>query len=262
MMIQGRRRKVSYKSNVLASVPEEEWFRVEGTHEAIIDPETFQTVQRGLHLRTRTDGTGRTHLLSGLVKCMDCGSTMSKCSNGKQSYLRCKRYADSGTQKQCTRHSIRLDQLIDAVSERIRSYVQTCFSLDSLHLQPQRDVQQEALEQEQKSVAVQLEKRREALKSLYLDKVSGVLSESQFIELNQSFLAEKNRLKRRLAELSEELAEHSKSCRQVDLLAEARELLRLETIPRELAVMLIDRIEIGERDPATGRQEVRISWNF
>ena len=72
--------------------PENEWYRVEGTHEAIIDRTTFEAVQRGLRLRTRTDGTGEAHLLSGLVKCADCGSTMSKCSNGKRAYLRCKLY--------------------------------------------------------------------------------------------------------------------------------------------------------------------------
>ena len=42
----------------------------------------------------------------------------------------------------------------------------------------------------------------------------------------------------------------------------ARELLRLDTLPRELAVALIGKIEIGEADPDTGEQEVRITWKF
>ena len=42
----------------------------------------------------------------------------------------------------------------------------------------------------------------------------------------------------------------------------ARELLKLETVPRELVVELIDRIEIGERNPNTGQQEVKVSWRF
>ena len=65
-------------------MPPEQWFRVAGTHEAIIDDETFYTVQKLMMLRTREDGTGMVHPLSGLVKCMDCGSTMSKSSNGKR----------------------------------------------------------------------------------------------------------------------------------------------------------------------------------
>jgi len=162
----------------------------------------------------------------------------------------------------CTRHSIRLDKLIDAVSDRIRYYVHTYFSLDGLDIQPQKDVRREALEQEQKSVSVQLEKRSQALKTLYLDKVSGILSEGQFVELNQSFLEEKGRLERRSAELAKELSEYERSDQQADLMAKARELLKLETIPRELAVMLINKIEIGEVDTTTGQQEVRVTWKF
>ena len=57
-----------------------------------------------------------------------------------------------------TRHSVRLDQLIDLVSERIRYYVQTYYELDSSDLQPQKDTRREALEQKQKSLTAQLEK--------------------------------------------------------------------------------------------------------
>ncbi len=262
VMIQGKRRKVSYKSKVVIDTPESEWYRVEGTHEAIIDRATFEAVQRGLRLRSRTDGTGKAHLLSGLVKCADCGSTMSKSSNGKRAYLRCKLYADSGKEKLCTRHSVRLDQLIDLISGRIRYYVQTYYQLDPADLQPQKDTRREALEQEQKALTAQLEKRSQALKTLYLDKVAGILSEGQFVELNQSFLEEKSRLERRLAVIGEELAEQDRSEDQDDLMERARELLKLETIPRELVVGLVERIEIGEKNPATGQQEVKVFWKF
>ena len=261
-MVQGRRRKVSYKSKVLIDVPEEQWYRVEGTHEAIIDRATFDAVQRGLKLRTKTDGSGEAHLLSGLVKCADCGSTMSKCSNGKRAYLRCKLYADSGKQKLCTRHSVRLDQLIDLVSDRIRYYVQTYYELDAADIQPQKDTRREALEQERKYIVAQLEKRSQALKTLYLDKVAGIIGEGQFVELNQSFLDEKSRLEQRLGRINEELENREQPQQQADLMEKARKLLRLEAVPRELVIGLIDCIEIGERNPNTGQQEVKISWKF
>ena len=56
VMVQGRRKKVSYKSKVIIDVPEERWFRVEGTHEAIVDRETFDAVQEGLRRRARGGG--------------------------------------------------------------------------------------------------------------------------------------------------------------------------------------------------------------
>ena len=198
---------------------------------------------------------------------MDCGSTMSKTSNGKKGpkqvyYLRCKLYADSGEEKLCTRHSIRLDRLIDLVLDRLRHYVQNYYTLEELDIPPSKDTRKEALLQEQKALSAQLEKRSLALKNLYLDKISGVLSEGQFVELNRDFLAEKSRLERRLSQIDEELAEQEQPWQQTDLMKKARELLRLDTLPRELAVALIEKIEIGESNPDTGEQEVRITWKF
>lgn len=267
VMIQGRRKKVSYKSKVLIDVPEDQWYRVEGTHEAIIDREIFDTVQQNLALRSKTDGSGEVHLLSGLVKCMDCGSTMSKTTNCQQgrprvSYLRCKLYADSGRAKLCTRHSIRLDKLEELVSDRIRYYIQTYYKLEPLDIQPKRDARRDALEQEQKALKAQLEKRSQALKTLYLDKVSGILTDGQFTDLNHTFLEEKARLEQRLSKIEAELSNQEKPQQQADLMERAKELLKLETVPRELVVALVEKIEIGERNPDTGEQQVRITWKF
>ena len=53
-MVQGRNRVISYKVHKQINVPEEEWFVVPNTHEAIIDRETFEKAQ-ALHKRdTRT----------------------------------------------------------------------------------------------------------------------------------------------------------------------------------------------------------------
>ena len=127
---------------------------------------------------------------------------------------------------------------------------------------PPRDTRREALEQEQKALKAQLEKRSQALKNLYLDKISGVLSEGQFVELNRDLQMEKGRLERRLAQNGEELNKRTRPVDQVSIMDRMRELLQLETVPRELVVALVEKIEIGERDPATGRQEIRITWKF
>lgn len=267
VMLQGRRKKVSYKSKVVIDLPQEQWFRVEGTHEAVIDSELFQAVQRGLRMRAKSDGTGEAHLLSGLVKCMDCGSTMTKTTNRRGrgpglSYLRCGLYASAGQIKRCTRHSIRLDRLISLVSEQIRRYVWSEFALEGVELPPHGGTCKALMEQERGTLRTQLEKRNRALKSLYLDRASGLISEEQFAELNQGFLAEKDRLEGRLEQADRELARWEPPSGQAALMERARELLRLDSIPRELVAALIERIEIGERDPETGRQEVRITWRF
>lgn len=255
VMVQGRRKKVSYKSKVLVDVPAEGWFRVEGTHEAIIDRETFRAVQEGVRLRTKSTATGQAHPLWGLVKCRDCGGAMSKTSNGGEkatAYLRCKNYAAGGQPRPCTRHAIRLDQLTELVCTRLRHYVAGCQDL-SLRLPPPQDTVQE----EEKQLTVQLERRRQALKNLYLDKTAGILTQEQFVELNRAFLQEQRQLEVRLARLSARAAAETE-----DPGDPVQALLQLETIPRDLAARLIDTIEIGEKDPETGEQEVVIHWSF
>lgn len=134
--------------------------------------------------------------------------------------------------------------------------------MEELELPPPKDDHLEALLLEQRTLSAQLEKRSTALKNLYLDKVSGVLSEGQFVELNQDFLEEKSRLERRLAQIDQELCGQEQPHNQEEVMDKARELLELNTLPRELAVMLIEKIEIGEQDPDTGQQEVKIHWKF
>ncbi|MEG1579409.1 MAG: DUF4368 domain-containing protein, partial [Oscillospiraceae bacterium] len=98
---------------------------------------------------------------------------------------------------------------------------------------------------------------------LYLDKVSGLIDEAQFAGFNRDFLAEKSRLERRREELTALLegwqgTEENKD----DTLARAKKLLALDTIDRELVALLIDWIEVGEKDKETGQQKIHIQWKF
>ena len=129
-------------------------------------------------------------------------------------------------------------------------------------MQPPKDAHLKILEQERKTLAAQAEKHSQALKTLYLDKASGILTGEQFAALNQSFLGEQARLEQRLAGIDTELSGYEESQRQADRMERARELLKLETVPRELAAALVEQIEIGERDPVTGEQQVRVTWRF
>ena len=58
-----------------------------------------------------------------------------------------------------------------------------------------------------------------ALKTCTWNKVSGVLSEGQFVELNQDFLEEKSRLERRLAQIDQELSGQEQPRNQEEVMA-------------------------------------------
>ena len=68
------------------------------------------------------------------------------------------------------------------------------------------------------------------------------------MELNQSFLEEKSRLERRLGTISKELSEREHPEQQDELMDRAQELLKLETVPKELVVGLVEKIEICEKN--------------
>ena len=111
-MVQGRQRVKSYKIHIQERVPEEDWFIVENTHEAIIDREIFDKVQGLLKRDTRTAPKAKQlYLFSGFLKCADCGRAMSRiASKGIYVYYQCGTYK-SLSKKACTMHSIKSDRL-------------------------------------------------------------------------------------------------------------------------------------------------------
>lgn len=76
-MTQGRRTTPSYKVKKMIEKPEEEWDRVENTHEAIIHKDIFDVVQMLLLRDTRiSPDADRLYLFGGYLCCADCGSNM------------------------------------------------------------------------------------------------------------------------------------------------------------------------------------------
>lgn len=78
-LIQGKRTTVSYKNHKIRNKDKSEWIRIENTHEAIIDEETFNKVQIAMKERTKPmKSTGIVHIFSGKVFCLECNHYMRK----------------------------------------------------------------------------------------------------------------------------------------------------------------------------------------
>lgn len=96
----------SYKSKKKVWLPREEWVVFKNTHEAIIDEETYETVQRIRQAKRRPTRMGEMSVFSGLVCCADCGKKMylCRCSKSKQKdYFNCSTYRKK-TKHLCTSH--------------------------------------------------------------------------------------------------------------------------------------------------------------
>ena len=79
-MVQNKTGTVSYKNHKQVSKPESEWIKVENTHEPLIPQETWDAVQRmdNHPARGRSGKSGTVALFGGLLRCMDCGSSIRR----------------------------------------------------------------------------------------------------------------------------------------------------------------------------------------
>ena len=270
-LVQGRHKKVSYKSKRTVWLPKSQWIVVENTHEAIIDKDTYDTVQQMMQRRTRSGAGGVIHPLARKVVCSCCGCIMEqtgrplKADGTRVRYVRCRMHQRAPKRcgnKTCTN----LDDLQELVLRRIREYAAEYFDPEKVEL-PRRDdpVRQRAQAQcsELKRLKGEAERRRKAVQQLYLDKASGLIDAVQFSELNRAFGEEIKSAESRIRGLEAELEQQPKETDAVPAQRQrVRELAQIPQLTRELAVLLVRRVIVGIKDPLTGQQEITIEWEF
>ena len=80
-MVQGKYGSVSYKTKQNKPRPKDEWYRVEGTHEPIIDRELWDRVQALVAQKAKPFTVGTIGLFARKARCMNCGYTMRSSKN-------------------------------------------------------------------------------------------------------------------------------------------------------------------------------------
>jgi DNA invertase Pin-like site-specific DNA recombinase len=81
-----RTTKPSFKSKKFTFNPKEDWQIFENTHPALVDEETFATVQRLRGTPRRPDSCGEPNPLTGILYCLDCGKKMYNSRQKKDTY--------------------------------------------------------------------------------------------------------------------------------------------------------------------------------
>lgn len=279
-LIQGRERKVSYKSKKVVIAPENEWIVNENNHEPIIDEKTFYTVQSLMKGRRMTHkpksgykGAAHAHLLAGKVRCGDCHSNMTRSAparNGEH-YLRCSlAYKTKDVGKNCTPHTIKLEQLIEIVEERvgrlIAEYISDNDEIDILkeYCFKKDDLKQQITEKEKELLSVK-EKYIELTKVVadaYIDKAKGILTEIDFITIKDHLNEDVNKLSQRQTDIEKSIEELKT---KADTLTNADEVLKkyihFNSLNHTMVNDFIDYIEVFEKNEA-GEQKVLIHWLF
>ena len=278
-LIQGRERKVSYKSKKVIIAPKDEWIVIENNHSPIIDPKAFYTVQNLISKKRNTHmpingykGSKSSHVLASKVVCLDCGNMLHRGGTSrdkKTHYLRCKlAYKTKSTA--CTPHTITLNELIKIAEEKIQSLINTFIGneknveliLDDFASKSDARKEIEQKEKELISCESKIKEVSKVIAMAYTDKVKGILSETDFINMKQVYDSDLNSYQDRKNRLEKEIQEigfRYKSMKNIaDLLTK---YTSFETLTHEIVNDFIDTIQVGEKNQL-GDQQVVINWLF
>ena len=88
-LVQGKYESISYKTSINRPRPKEQWFRVEGTHEPIIDRALWDRVQKMIAERAKPFKVGTIGLFAKKVRCASCGYVMRSSKSGGRHFLQC-----------------------------------------------------------------------------------------------------------------------------------------------------------------------------
>ena len=281
-MVQGKTGTVSYKNKKLISKPEDEWIRVEGTHEPIISLDVWDTVQGIDQKRVRKNAAsdGIRSVFTGLVYCAECGFKMRNHtekftykdgSPGRYSSFICGNYARSG-KSACTIHTIYENVLEQIVLEDIREKARFAAhdpEMLAQHILRLKDKEAQShrtsCEQELKAVKTRLDELERLMQSLYEDKYSGTVPQSVFQTLIRKYETERAKKAAALPELELKLKAHMENRQDAGRWTEIiRQYTEITKLDESMLFALVDRIEVGEAQKVRGVRvrDVKVYYRY
>ena len=274
-----RTRKKSYKDKRKVDNPKEDWLIFKNTHEAIIDQETFDIVQKmRSHKRSNQrykNRAGHENLFAGLVFCGTCGRKHYFCPQEKNG-LNHDHYKCSGYRKPidgCENpHYIQKSALIEIVSDKLRQTIQECQLDQETFLKKLEQQSQAQLNKDNKRQRQQLQKDKyrskeidSIIQKLYEDNLLGKISDERFVKLSQSYEEEQRQLQTSISDLTEKLTKQQEDSLNISkFMARISKYTELPELTVEIVNELIDKIVI-HKPTCTKRNriiQIDIYYNF
>ena len=259
-------------------VPEDEWTIFENTHEAIIDQQTFDLVQkiRG-NVRRYPDGWGEAAPLTGLLYCADCGGKMyvHRTNNGKRiSQYTCSQYSKIPVGKLCaTQHRINEDVVLSLVSEMLKAIAEYAKHDRAEFVRVVQEAQssQQTTEVRKQRTRLAAAKQRVSdlevlLCKIYEDNILGKLSDSRYATLDAQYAKEQAELTDEISALEKAIRSYEKHEKDADrFIALIDKYENFDKLTIAMLNEFIEKILVHERDRKGSiqtTQEVEIYFNF
>ena len=274
-----RTRKKSYKDKRKVDNPKEAWLIFRNTHEAIIDQETFDIVQKmRSHKRSNQqykNRIGHENLFAGLVFCGTCGRKHYFCPQEKNG-LNHDHYKCSGYRKPidgCENpHYIQKSALTEIVSDKLRQTIQEAHFDQDAFLNKLEQQSQAQFSKDNKRQRQQLQKDEHRfnevdriIQQLYEDNLLGKISDERFVKLSQAYEEEQHQLQTSVSDLTEKLAKQQEDSLNISkFMARISKYTELPELTVEIVNELIDKIVI-HKPTGTKRNriiQIDIYYNF
>ena len=258
----------SYKLKKRYEIPEEQQIVFENTHEAIINQEDWDTVQRIRAHRRHPVKQGEPALFSGMLFCADCGSLLrvhrGKTISKHQECYCCGRYRDRTNA--CSMHYIRELVLADLMKENLKQVVRLASEDEQEFVRrlTNRNAQEQAAQERTlKNELATKEQRIKDLdgiiKRLYEDNITGKLSDERFKIFSTDYEDEQHSLREEVASLKQQLEDmESTSVNVSGFLKAAQRYTDFDELTPSMLHDLIEKIIVHEGDKSSGHREQRI----
>ncbi len=199
-LIQGKTEKINYKVKKNIIKPEQEWVKVENTHEAVVSKDDFMIVQHLLKTDSRkSPKTGKNNPFTGLLFCGDCGEQMVRrvihYKGEEKVYYIC---STKNRGEGCSRHSISENTLKEMAAESIRQFANSFLEEKRLF---DKAVGCEAnfetiacYDREMKRLKKEQDKYYSLCSGLYEDLRNGVVTKEEFERLHSGFIQKGKKL--------------------------------------------------------------------
>ena len=267
-----------YKDKKSHYVSEDEWTIFENTHEAIIDQQTFDLVQKiRSNVRRYPNGWGETAPLTGLLYCADCGGKMyvHRTNNGKRiSQYTCSQYSKVPVGVLCkTQHRINESVVLELISELLKAIAEYA-SHDRAEfirvVQEAQDSQQTAAVRKKKTRLATAKNRLKELEVLlckiYEDNILGKLPDSRYATLDAQYGKEQSELTEEISSLEASLSAFEKNKKSAEIFISLIDKYQsFDNLTITMLNEFIDKILVHERDrkgSTQTTQEIEVYFNF
>ena len=259
-------------------VDENEWTIFENTHDAIIDQEIFDNVQRIRgNSRRYPDGYGEAAPLTGLLYCADCGGKMyvHRTNNGKRIFqYTCGQYSKTLVGVLCpTQHRINESVVLDLISgmlQAIADFAKSDRAAFIREVQEAQASQQDSDIKKKKRRLSAAQKRAGELERLvckiYEDNALGRLPDARYAALDAQYAKEQEALAAEIAELEKAVSSYDQGKKSAEkFIALIDKYQGFEDMTNTMLNEFVEKILVHERDRKGSietTQAVEVYFNF